>query len=214
MNAIENANYTYIYFTYDYTVHKVRITSTYVVEVILPLVEDEISFAVTGVSVEVELNKGWNLMSLPIVPDNEDIAAVLAGIMDDVISVHHYRAATDDWLIYAPPDHNSLTTMEDGKAYWINMIAGGNLTVVGQAVAPPGYGPPPPTYDVVEGWNMIGFRSMNPMKAEEYLMGTEYVRIYGFDLDQGGWFSLPYSNNMTPDLGYWIAFSEEGTIYP
>lgn len=176
--------------------------------------EDEISFAVTGVSVDVELNKGWNLMSLPIVPDGSPITDVLADIMDDVISVHHYRATTGTWLIYAPPDFNSLTTVEDGKAYWINMQAEATLTVVGQAVAPPGYGPPPPAYDVVEGWNMVGFRAMENMTVEDYLLGTAYVRIYGFDLGQGGWFSLTTGQNMTPSLGYWIAFSEPGTIYP
>jgi hypothetical protein len=178
------------------------------------IVEDEITVSVTGVSVDVELDKGWNLISLPIIPDNPAIAAMLMDIMDDVISVHHYRASTQSWLIYAPPDFTSLTTMEDGKAYWINMNAATNLTVVGQAVAPPGYQGLPPSYSVVEGWNMIGFRAMDSMEADTYLMGTDYVRIYGFDLDLNGWFSLAASQNMTPGLGYWVAFSEPGTIYP
>lgn len=178
------------------------------------LVTDDATAVVTGVSIDVTLNKGWNLISLPIVPDDSAIGVVLADVMDNVVSVHHYRAATGTWLIYAPPDFTSLTTMEDGKAYWINMTAGLNLTVVGQAVAPPGYGPPPPAYSVVEGWNMVGFRAMEAMKAEEYLKGTDDVRIYGFDLNQGGWFSLADDGYMEPGLGYWIAFSDAGTIYP
>jgi hypothetical protein len=177
--------------------------------------EDEISFAATGVSREVELNNGWNLMSLPIVPDEDDIEVVLADIMDDVISVHYYRATTGTWLIYAPPDHTSLTELEDGKAYWINMSAAANLTVVGQAIAAPGVqGGLPPTYDVVEGWNMVGFKSTGNMTAGNYLDGTDPVRIYGFDITQGGWFPLTTGQNMTPGLGYWVAFSEPGTIYP
>jgi len=178
------------------------------------LIVDEMSFAVTGVSVEVELNKGWNLMSLPIVPDNKALAAVLAGIMGNVTSVHHYNAATAKWLIYAPPDFSTLTTIEDGKAYWINMRADDTLTVVGQAVAPPGYGPVPPTYSVVQGWNMVGFRAMANMTVDDYLKGTNYVRIYGFDLNEGGWFSLSKDADMEPGLGYWVAFSTPGTIYP
>jgi len=180
---------------------------------------DEISFAVTGVSVNVTLNKGWNLMSLPIVPDDDDIADVLADIMGNVTSVHHYDAAstaTDKWLIYSlDPDFHSLTTMEDGNAYWINMKAAANLTVVGQAIAAPGiHGGVPSTYPVVEGWNMVGFKSTGNMTAGEYLYGTDPVRIYGFDFDEGGWFSLTTGQNMTPGLGYWVAFSEAGTIYP
>ena len=179
------------------------------------LAEGEPTVAVTGVSVNVTLNKGWNLMSLPIVPDSDNIEVVLADIMDDVISVHYYSATYGTWRIYAPPDHTSLTELKDGNAYWINMSAAANLTVVGQAIAAPGYqGGLPRTYPVVEGWNMIGFKSMDPMKAEDYLDGTDCVRIYGFDLTEGGWFSLTSSHNMTPGLGYWVAFSEPGTIYP
>jgi hypothetical protein len=45
-------------------------------------------------------------------------------------------------------------------------------------------------------------------------LGTDYVRTYGFDLGQGGWFSLVDGEEMEPGLGYWVAFSEPGTIYP
>ncbi|TET73619.1 MAG: hypothetical protein E3J42_06910 [Dehalococcoidia bacterium] len=178
------------------------------------LVTDDATAVVTGVSIDVTLNKGWNLISLPIVPDDSAIGAVLADVMDDVISVHQYRVSIGDWLIYAPPDFTTLTTIEDGKAYWINMANARTLTVIGQAIAPPGYGPPPSAYGVVEGWNMLGFKSMEPIHAGVYLEGTEWVRIYGFDLAQGGWFPLVATDNMTPGLGYWVAFSQAGTIYP
>lgn len=178
------------------------------------LVTDDATAVVTGVSIDVTLNKGWNLISLPIVPDDSAIGAVLADVMDDVISVHQYRASIGDWLIYAPPGFTTLTTIEDGKAYWINMANARTLTVIGQAIAPPGYGPPPSAYDVVEGWNMLGFKSMELIQAGVYLEGTEWVRIYGFDLLQGGWFPLVATDDMTPGLGYWVAFSQAGTIYP
>jgi hypothetical protein len=180
------------------------------------LIVEEIIFAVTGVSVNVTLNKGWNLMSLPVIPDDDDIEELLADIMGHVISVHYYRATTGTWLIYTPEYWTTLTTIEDGKAYWINMSAAANLTVIGQAIAAPAS--KPKTYNVVEGWNMIGFRSMDSMAAKEYLNGTECVRVYGFNITQGGWFSLSVSDDdddeMKPGLGYWVAFSDDGTIYP
>jgi hypothetical protein len=78
---------------------------------------------------------------------------------------------------------------------------------------PPG---PPPTYDVVVGWNMIGFKSTaTNVTADDYLAGTKYVRIYGFK--NGSWFFIPgppYSSYLEPGLGYWVAFTEPGTIYP
>jgi hypothetical protein len=75
----------------------------------------------------------------------------------------------------------------------------------------------PPAYDVVVGWNMVGFKSTaTNVTATDYLAGTEYVRIYGFK--NGAWFLIsgpPFdSPKMEPGLGYWVAFTEPGTIYP
>jgi len=78
----------------------------------------------------------------------------------------------------------------------------------------------PPTYPVVAGWNMVGFKSIpwnaTNVTAEDYLAGTDPVRIYGFE--NGSWFFIsgpPYDDpKMEPGLGYWVAFTEPGTIYP
>jgi hypothetical protein len=186
----------------------------------------QLQFAADGVTVDsiefnvgtasVELEEGWNLMSLPLIPDDTDIEDVLAGIEADVLSVWYYDAAINDWLIYAPPAFNSLTTLEDGKAYWFNMDAQAELWIDGRELpAPPGL---PPVYDVVAGWNMVGFKSTADMSAADYLnaMAGKYTRIYGFD--NGAWFTIPppdYTNpQMIPGLGYWISFTEDGAIYP
>jgi hypothetical protein len=73
----------------------------------------------------------------------------------------------------------------------------------------------PPAYDVVVGWNMVGFKSTAAnVAAQTYLDGTEYVRIYFYK--NGAWDLIPspYSDFMEPGLGYWVAFTEPGTIYP
>jgi len=161
--------------------------------------------------VKVELDKGWNLMSSPFIPSDTDIEAVLAGIMDDVISVWHWDTGIQDWLTYVPGGPSDLATMEDGKAYWINMAEAADLLICGTELAvPPSL---PPAYDVVVGWNMVGFKSTDTStNAEDYLDGTEYVRIYKYD--SGGWSIVQKSDAMEPGLGYWVAFTEAGTIYP
>ena len=185
------------------------------------LVREDVSVTVAGVSFVVELNKGWNLMSLPIIPDNSAIATVLAGIgtnwQTKVEYVWYYDPTITDptkrWRSYKPGLSNpTLNKIEDGKAYWIHMEDAAQLTVVGVAIVLPGE--VPPTYSVRAGWNMVGFKSIEPMKAGDYLEGTDLVRTYGYDLKQGGWFPLAASANMTAGLGYWVAFSEPGIIYP
>jgi hypothetical protein len=163
----------------------------------------------------IDLVAGWNLISLPLIPLDSAINAVLAGILDNVISVWHYDAAAKRWYSFAPGASSDLTSMRDGKAYWINMKAAQNLTLAGRENAvPPAL---PPTYDVVAGWNMVGFKSTaTNVTAEDYLARTAPVRIYGFE--NGAWFFIPgppYSNpKMKPGLGYWVAFTAPGTIYP
>jgi hypothetical protein len=159
------------------------------------------------------LDEGWNLISLPLIPLDSAISAVLAGIMDDIISVWYWNAAAARWYSFAPGAASDLTSMTDGKAYWINMDAARTLNLAGTEM--PEGTQLPPAYDVVVGWNMIGFKSTaGNVTAETYLDGTEYVRIYLYK--NGAWDLIPspYSDFMEPGLGYWVAFTEPGTIYP
>jgi uncharacterized repeat protein (TIGR01451 family) len=169
----------------------------------------------------VTLDEGYNLISLPLIPDNPDIAAMMTGI--DFIKVSQYvndgDPTPDDWFAYNPPPAPSdLSTMEDGWGYWINMNTAGppHLTFSGQElVADPMS--LPPSYPVVEGWNLIGFKSTTPKLASDYLAGIDgkYVMIYGYD---GSFFIVgtPGHEYLEPGLGYWLAVKtgESGTIYP
>jgi hypothetical protein len=166
----------------------------------------------------VGLVKGWNLISLPIIPLDSAINAVLAGVLDDVKSVWYWDAAAARWYSFAPGAASDLSSMRDGKAYWINMEVAQTLNLAGTEMAEGTQ--LPPAYAVVTGWNMVGFKSIpwnaNNVTAKDYLAGTEYVRIYGFE--NGAWFFIPgpdYDDpKMEPGLGYWVAFTEPGTIYP
>jgi hypothetical protein len=160
----------------------------------------------------ITLIKGWNLISLPLMPLKSTINVVLAGL-DDVISVWYWAGR---WYSFVPNGPSDLATMEDGKAYWIKMGANQTLQLAGMAM-PEGSTQPPPAYPVVVGWNMVGFKNTaDNVTAAAYLAGTEYVRIYGFNA--GAWFTIPgpsYNTTMmVPGLGYWVAFTKPGTIYP
>ncbi|MFC1927274.1 hypothetical protein ACFLW7_01650 [Chloroflexota bacterium] len=161
----------------------------------------------------ITLIEGWNLISLPLIPLDSAINAVLAGIMDDVISVWYWNAAAERWYSFAPGAASDLTSMTDGKAYWINMEAARMLDLAGTEM--PEGTQLPPAYDVVVGWNMVGFKSTaTDVAAEDYLDGTEYVRIYYYENGTWSLIPAPYTDYMEPGLGYWVAFTEPGTIYP
>ena len=104
--------------------------------------------------------------------------------------------------------------MVDGKGYWVEMSAAATLTILGvELPAPPAT---PPTYDVVVGWNFIGFKSTTAKTANTYLaaIDEQYTIIYAFDAVSQAYVTVLSSDNFEPGKGYWIAITAAGTIYP
>ena len=156
---------------------------------------------------DIALSAGWNLISLPLIPENSTIEAVLTDL-DGVEAVWSYEAGT--WYSYAPDVPSDLTEMTDGKGYWIEMSASATLTVYGTEM-PEDPLAPLPAYPVVVGWNLVGFKETYTMRVSDYLAGVSYARVYEY---VGGYHSLSASDLMKPGQGYWIAVTEAGTIYP
>ena len=156
---------------------------------------------------------GWNLISLPLIPVSSDIDDVLEdlGIAADVDVVWSYDAATRDWSGYHPSTGmGELTRMEDGKGYWVRMLAPAeDLTVTGFEMPAPGE--TPRQYAVAQGWNLIGIKSTSTTAPEEYLAAIQFTSVYGFD--QGGYFFIA-EDDLEPGFGYWVFAMEEGYIAP
>lgn len=170
----------------------------------------------------ISLDVGYNLISLPfyIDPEDRDIDDdVLAGILGNVDVVWAYDACEPDpelrWDNFATTGPMGyLTEMRDGPGYWLVMTGSDVLTVTGEVL--PLAPETPPTYEVCEGWNLIGFKSTAPRLPEDYLAGIagNYTIIYGYD--NGSYFiaGSPGHESLLPGQGFWIAVIEPGTIYP
>ncbi len=175
---------------------------------------NDTAWVTINASNDIELMEGWNLISLPLIPDDSDIEVVMDAVSGSTMSVWYYDAPTMTWLTWTPGLGGSLMEMEDGKGYWVNMDSADTLPVSGKELPdPPAV---PPTYDVVPGWNMIGFKSVAPRPASDYLMGINgnFTLIYGYA--NGKYFLVQPSANLMPKYGYWIAILEVDpkTIYP
>jgi hypothetical protein len=157
----------------------------------------------------VALGEEWNLMSLPLIPDDTDIETVLAGVTDNVANVWYYDAEAARWYSWAPVWGGDLLEMEDGKGYWIYMNAAATLVVEGVELPPPPQ--VPPTYEVYEGWNLIGFKGCSPRTASDYLASIVGKWTVMYD-GQGQRIQL--GDNMEPGNGYWLAANADGEIYP
>ena len=166
-------------------------------------------------SFDITLSPGANLISLPLVPDDIGIEAVLAGILDRVETVWQYdtSGAVPRWRSYAPGAPSDLRVMRDGLGYWVLVKDGGAgdavLTVTGREETGP-------ARRVVRGWNLVGYTSTSPQSPGEYLgalggsAGTTMVGYAG----GGAVAVLPSAAppQLIPGRGYWLYVESAGTI--
>lgn len=168
----------------------------------------------------IDLEADWNLISLPLVPTDASIETVLAGLVNagTVIQVRAFNAISGTWGIWASTgpyaSNPTLTEMNDGRGFWVEMSAVDNLVAIGSVLpAPPAT---PPTYSVYEGWNLIGFKSLTDSGTLVAYLGNlvdgsrEAIYSYNAGTDL---YEIP-TTDFEPGKGYWLAVNADGTIYP
>jgi len=182
--------------------------------------DPETPFGPVMVEVVVHLYPGWNLVSLPIIPKDKRIEYVFGPIMGKWSEIWTYDAQYKSWVwareVYSGGVWTvvgTLRTLEDGKGYWICMTEEAYLVVRGYGLVP---GPNvPPTYPVYKGWNLIGLKSKYETPVADYLRDLNYSYIIGFDPSTGRFISVdPSTGTLTPGMGYWVYFNEDGIIIP
>lgn len=148
---------------------------------------------------DIELDAGWNLVSIPLVPENDDtsIGTVLNG-NENVKVVWSYQQGV--WSYFNGANGN-LDEIIPGFGYYIDMNEEDTLYLNGERM----YGdnefvvPRPPVVTLTPSWNLIGHYGMvEPLlkdKALDTLAGS-----YSTLLDKDG-ISVP---DMNPKEGYWL----------
>jgi len=155
----------------------------------------------------ISLSANWNLVSLPLIPNSSTIATVLTGIVGNISNVNlvkYYNPTSGAWLSYVPgASGNTLSTMEDGKGYWIFMNAADTLRINGTEL--PAGGDVPLSYSVLGNkWNLMGFKSVENKTAVSYL-GASSADDVIWQYKTGQYKNLiSQSDNFEPSYGYWV----------
>jgi hypothetical protein len=154
------------------------------------------------------LAEGMNLVSVPLIMEDESIATVLQTAAGDFDLVWYYDAADmlDPWKCYnVLRSFNELTTVNRTMALWINATADSNLTVVGTV-------PTTTSINLIAGWNFVGFPSLTERTIDDALSGVNYERIQGYS-QVSPHHVRDYSGNdfMIPGYGYWIKVGSDVT---
>lgn len=184
-------------------------------------------FKVEGTAFEIQLNKKWNLISVPFVMLSDSIDEVFKDVADDVESVWTYDAEIGEWYIYTPNDGpDTLHEMIPGWGYWV-LANDDTILVIGGSLFSPAT--TPPSKKVVHGWNLIGYYGTEGETGYYNPVGSgrsAYCALYSLvdtTIGHPKWSSLvsywePYNgipptyqwiyldtfNNMDPGAGYWL----------
>ncbi len=159
---------------------------------------------------QIHLYRGWNLISIMIEPLDNSILSVLSSIKDYCISVWSYERSWK-YYIFGLQNPGSLSNMEPGKGYWVNVNTETDLIINGNELSDP-------SIMLVSGWNLVGYNNSEPLKTEDalYSINEYYQSIWGYE-NQKGWSKFikgasNETNNLSelkPGVGYWINVNED-----
>jgi len=137
------------------------------------------------------LNEGWNLVSLPVDPDDPDPGAVFPPAICE--AVYEYDTVAG----YAAP-----TTIASKKGYWVKALHQKTLTI-------PGTRPVDTSVSLAAGWNLVGVVGPDAgqlwqlIPTEAFCTAIwEYLPPYGVPRD-----------HCNEGRGFWIKAATAGTIW-
>mgnify|MGYP005837873939 CR=1 FL=1 len=170
------------------------------------------------VQVQAPLRRGWNLISLPVVPPSRAIPDLFASVTGAYDAVYLYDATAPEnpWREYRPSislsqgvQSSSPPEADETAGLWVHAVGDATLAVEGA---------PPQATEVPlrRGWNLVGYPSQTPRPVAEALasIAGRYETVYTLDAadTQDPWKAYhvdmpPQLNDLTtltPGRGYWI----------
>ena len=168
------------------------------------------------ISYDIDLSAGWNLISLPLIPESSDIddiinsANLASGDVGNIDMVYHYNTSSGSWDYWREQTGGTLQSIEDGNGYWVYTKTADVLTTHGSEAATAGY-------SLQSNWNMVGFTSVEEQDHDAYLasIGEAYSVLYGWDAATDSWYCPTMGQNggkLKPGHGYWVYMSVPGTV--
>jgi hypothetical protein len=167
----------------------------------------------------VELYPGWNLVSLPLIPNSTSTADIYSLILKQGVSgvkiTYGFDNVEKKWVM-------NPTTMIDGKGYWIYMKEYDVLIVQGFTTpTPPAL---PTTYHLTKGWNLVGYTAKIPMNASVYLESLEpgsyfrWLYIWNATSIPQSWSMIDTkpatSGTLRPGQAFWIYLYKDQDLVP
>jgi hypothetical protein len=131
--------------------------------------------------VDLNLQQGWNLITIPLIPNNGNDISVL---LPDITTVYDYFDG----------QYNTPATLEPGKGYWVKLPADAYYRIWGEPVYEL-------EFDLSEGWYLLGGVYGNTVPEAATADSIKVIYKYA-----DGIYKVP--DSIAPGLGFWIRITE------
>jgi parallel beta-helix repeat protein len=154
------------------------------------------------------LQQGWNLISIPLIQDYQDITKVLEMIDGwyDAVQWYNTTDACDPWKHnrVGKSFGNDLFKLNESIGFWIHITNSGDTIFL--------YNGTQPTVNqsitLHQGWNMVGYPSLINRTRDNTLnninYGSDVDAIWTFDANTQAWQEIGPSDYFELGKGYWI----------
>jgi hypothetical protein len=137
----------------------------------------------------IEMNAGWNIISLPLATDENSLADL-------------FPSAISDAFAYISGSYQSQDTLRNGSGYWLKFSSDQSILVGGEPTTAD-------TVDVAAGWNLIGSLS-SPIYVGNITSIPPQIITTSFWKYDGS--SYVAADTIYPGKGYWVKVSESGKL--
>lgn len=158
------------------------------------------------------LYSDWNLVSTPLIQQvTTSRTTVLTSIEGNYDNIWTYDAGESrlwpHWHASKPSSFNSLTDVDNSDCYYLEVTSLDDMITIGRL-------PTSPSISLKEGWNMIGYPSLQGDTRDTALssISGKYTDVYEFDPVLGREVEVGGGDSMDPGNGYWIYVTEDCTI--
>jgi hypothetical protein len=165
----------------------------------------------------IDLEPGWNLISLNLELEDTSLGSVLASISGEYDAVQWYDAADmkDPWKhneISKPSEMNDLDELDYTRGIWVHITnpAGVTFTFYGSELKRN------PQIILHQGWNLVGYPSMSNRDRTLAMNNIDFASdlsiIQWHDPTSDTWYEVGAGDRMEVGKGYWV-HSKVDTIW-
>jgi hypothetical protein len=163
----------------------------------------------TTQSYSIQLDEGWNLISIPFIQMDTDLTSVLNSINGSYDAVQMYDANdhSDPWKHHhiSKPSHlNDLRDIDHKMGIWVHITQPGGILFQCSGIIPDDN----QSISLKSGWNLVGYPSLNKDSRDVALnnltFNTEIDAIWTYNASSQQWGQIGEFDYFERGRGYWI----------